>query len=63
MKQVFKFIRASLFLPEFCDIPFTAMTRHKMRGRDGNGRPVDFTDQEKKKIAAGVKKWAATVTT
>jgi hypothetical protein len=55
-QSIFDFVNATQFLPTFCGIPMTAMTRHKLRGKNGNNRPVDFTDDEKKKITQGIEK-------
>lgn len=53
-RAIFEFINAKEFLPFFCGIPMSAMTKHKMRGKDGNGKPVDFTTEEWDKINDGV---------
>lgn len=55
-KSIFDYVNATAFLPTFCGIPMTAMTRHKLRGLNGNNKPVDFTDDEKKKISQGIEK-------
>src|SRR5689334_12208831 len=54
----FDYIKPTNFLPRFCGIEITAMVRHKMRGIDGNGKPIDFTAAEKKKINQGVAQFA-----
>jgi hypothetical protein len=56
MKNIFKYIKASQFLPDYCGIEYNVTTRHKMRGTDGNKKPIDFTDEEKKAIKGGLKK-------
>lgn len=55
--NIFDYVNATTFLPTFCGIPITSMTRHKLRGKNGNGKPVDFTPEEKQKILAGVEKF------
>ena len=53
-KKYFKYIKASGFLPDYCNIPNSATTRHKMRGTDGNKKPTDFSEEEKTKIRRGI---------
>lgn len=54
-RKLFDYINATQFLP-FCGIPLTAMTRHKIRGKDGNNKAVDFSADEWQKIEQGIKK-------
>lgn len=58
-KRYFKYIKAIHFLPDYCGITHTPYVQHKIRGIDGNGKEIEFTDDEKKKIRAGVKKLSA----
>jgi len=55
-ERYFKYIKASNFLPEFCGIENSTTTYHKIRGLNGNKKPVDFTDAEKAQIRKGLKK-------
>lgn len=55
-KKYFKYIKAKNFLPDYCDIPYSVTTKHKMRGKDGNNKEIDFNAEEKKMIKNGVKK-------
>jgi hypothetical protein len=54
MKDFFKYISAKHFFTDYCNEVknFT----HKMRGVDGNQKPIDFTDADKKEIKAAFKK-------
>lgn len=57
LKQVLS-MRA--FMPKYVDesiIKYNASTRHKMRGTDGNGKPASFSDEEKKAIKTGLKRF------
>lgn len=53
MKEILKYLSAKNFFADYAkDVKnFT----HKMRGTDGNGKPIDFTDDDKKIIASGLK--------
>lgn len=57
MKEILKYISAKHFFADYCsDVKnFT----HKMRGKDGNGNPIEFCADDKKLIAAGLKKMVA----
>lgn len=51
---IFKVIVAKQFFENYCqDI---TNVKHKLRGTDGNGNPIDFTPEDKKKIKAGIQK-------
>lgn len=49
---IFKIIVAKQFFENYC--PDISNVKHKLRGTDGNGNPIDFTTEDKKKIKAGV---------
>lgn len=53
MKEILKYISAKHFFADYASSVknFT----HKMRGTDGNGKPIEFTAEDKKLIAAGLK--------
>jgi hypothetical protein len=54
MQRIFKFIKAEQFFPLYCkDIK---CFRHKLRGKNGHDKPIDFTDEEKRQIRQGIKK-------
>lgn len=53
MKEILKYISAKHFFTDYAKSVknFT----HKMRGLDGHGKSIDFTEDDKKAIAAGLK--------
>jgi hypothetical protein len=53
MKEILKYISAKHFFADYASSVnnFT----HKMRGKAGNGKPLDFSEEDKKLIAAGIK--------
>lgn len=61
MKEVLKYISAKHFFADYCGEVknFT----HKMRGKDGNGDPIEFSADDKKLITAGLKKMVADAVT
>jgi len=56
MKEILKYISAKYFFADYAkDVKnFT----HKMRGTDGNGKPIEFSADDKKSIVAGLKEMA-----
>ena len=61
MKEILKYISAKHFFADYAkDVKnFT----HKMRGIDGNGKPIEFTPDDKKAIIAGLKQMAKDIST
>lgn len=61
MKEILKYISAKHFFADYCGEVknFT----HKMRGKDGNGNPIEFSQDDKKLIASGLKKMVADAVT
>lgn len=61
MKETLKYISAKYFFADYAnDVKnFT----HKMRGRDGNNNPIEFSADDKKLIAAGLKKMVSDAVT
>jgi hypothetical protein len=61
MKEILKYISAKHFFADYCTEVknFT----HKMRGKDGNGNPIEFSPDDKKLIAACLKKMVANAVT
>lgn len=55
IKDIFKYVKAASFVPEFTRLKYDSMFRHKMRGTDGNKKVIDFTEDEKKEIENGLK--------
>ncbi|MBP8995030.1 MAG: hypothetical protein KBG30_14635 [Bacteroidales bacterium] len=53
MKEILKYISAKHFFADYAKEVknFT----HKMRGVDGNGKAIEFSDEDKKLIAFGLK--------
>lgn len=56
--EILKFVNASRFLPEYCGIPYSSWTKRKMSGKDNTGKPLDWTDEDRVKIQAGLKRLA-----
>ena len=57
MKEILKYVSAKHF---FADYAFEVKNfTHKMRGKDGNGQPIEFSADDKKLIASGLKKMVA----
>lgn len=50
-----KAFRLAAFLKTYCNIPTTPMVLHKIGGTDGNGKEIEFSDAEKKKIGTGLR--------
>ncbi len=59
MKEILKYLSAKHFFADYAKQVknFT----HKMRGVDGNGKPIEFTGEDKKEIKAGIKQMAANI--
>lgn len=53
-----EFIKMENFLPKYCGIEITTRIRQKRAGLDSAGKPLDFSDDEYKKIGAGIKRLA-----
>ena len=53
MKQIFKYISASNFFPEYA--PEVKNYTHKNRGVDGNGKEIEFSPDDKKAIKKGIR--------
>jgi hypothetical protein len=45
--EFFKLVPARQFFTKYCPIP---NYYHKLRGFDGNKKPIDFTEDEKQKM-------------
>lgn len=60
MKEILKYIAAKHFFADYAkDVKnFT----HKMRGVDGNGKPIEFSEEDKKEIKAAIKQMVADIT-
>lgn len=53
---LFQVIVAKKFFQDYC--PDVINTAHKLRGLDGNKKPIDFSKEDKVKIRQGVQKLA-----
>ena len=56
MKEILKYLSAKYFFADYAKSVknFT----HKMRGTDGNGNHIEFSEEDKKAIASGLKQMA-----
>lgn len=52
INQILKYIKGANFFPVFA--PGVTNWTHKMRGKDGRGNPLSFTDQDLDQIRAGI---------
>lgn len=52
-EEFFKIVPARQFFKNYC--PEIKRYYHKMNGIDGNKKAIDFTDEDKKIMKAGVK--------
>lgn len=59
MNDIWTYIKAEKFFPKYC--PEIKSHRHKIRGKNGRGNPVEFTEVEKREIKKGLKKMAAEI--
>jgi len=48
-----QFLKMEAFLKEYC--PEVLNIKHKLRGIDGNKKPIAFTDDDKRAIKKGLK--------
>lgn len=48
-------VKVEKLLLKYC--PDVTNVKHKLRGVDGNKKPITFTEQDKKAIAAGLAKF------
>lgn len=57
--KLLKYINATKFFPDYCNIPYNTWTRMKMAGKDNRGNALEFSEEDKAKIRAGLKKLQA----
>lgn len=55
-KEILSHLKAAKFFAQY--LPHIKNVKHKMRGTDGNGKAIDFSDAEKKEIIKAVQKFA-----
>lgn len=58
-KEILSHLNAAKFFAAY--LPHIKNYKHKMREIDGNKKPIDFSDEEKKQIIDAVKKFAKDV--
>jgi hypothetical protein len=58
--KTWNYIKADTFFREY--LPHIKSYKHKIRGKNGRGNPVDFSDDEKKQIKEAVKKMCRDIT-
>lgn len=51
--MIWEFIKADTFFREY--LPHIKSHKHKIRGKNGRGNPVEFSASEKKQIKAALK--------
>lgn len=61
MKEILKYLSAKNFFTDYAKS--VKNYKHKMRGKDGNGNPIEFSQDDKKLIASGLKKMVADAVT
>lgn len=54
MDNPFEFIKADKFFKKY--LPHIVNFKHKMRGKSGRGKELDFTPEEKKEIMQAIRK-------
>lgn len=54
MKEILKYLSAKNFFTDYAKS--VKNYKHKMRGVNGNQKPIDFTDADKKEIKTAFKK-------
>lgn len=52
MKKIFEYIKADKFFPKYA--PGVKNYKHKIRGKNGRGNPLEFTARDKQLIEAGL---------
>lgn len=58
-KELFKLVPARPFFTKYA--PGVLRYYQKFHGKDGNGQPIDFTEEDKKLIRKGMAKLAADI--
>lgn len=53
MKEILKYLSAKHFFADYAKS--VSNFTHKMRGTDGNKKPIDFSEEDKKEIISGLK--------
>lgn len=58
-KTPLSIVKSAQFLPNYAGIKYGPHTKQKMRGRNSQGKPLDFTPEEKAAIKTGLKRLIA----
>jgi hypothetical protein len=51
-----KYLKCRSFLPDYCGIKYTSGILRKLSGKNANGNPGKFSDEQKERIIEGVEK-------
>jgi hypothetical protein len=51
-----KYFKCRSFFPDYCNIPYTSGILRKLSGKNANGNPGKFSDEQKKQIISGIEK-------
>lgn len=51
-----KYLKCRSFLPDYCGIIYTSGILRKLSGKNANGNPGKFSDEQKDKIIDGIEK-------
>jgi hypothetical protein len=54
MQKIFDYIKADQFFKNYC--PKIKSYKHKLRGKNGRGNPVEFSVDEKQQIKTALEK-------
>jgi hypothetical protein len=57
-KEILEFLNSKKIFEKYLPHMKWSMVKHKMRGKDGNKKPIDFTESEKQQIIEAVEKFA-----
>lgn len=52
-----KYLKCRSFLPDYCGINYTSGILRKMSGKNANGNPGKFSDNQKAMIIEGIEKY------
>jgi hypothetical protein len=58
-----KYLKCRSFFPDYCGIRYTSGILRKLSGKNANGNPGKFTDEQKKTIIEGLEKYISEIKT
>jgi hypothetical protein len=58
-----KYLKCRSFFPDYCGIRYTSGILRKLSGKNANGNPGKFSDEQKKSIITGLEKFIAELRT